>query len=246
MATPKYLDAVRGILDHYEQKQLPAIEQAAELIVTALSHGGAVFCAEIGHSNQQDFLNRAGGLAAVQGLSFNFHINDPVAECLKARPQPEPIERDLETIRVAVRVSNLRAGDVLLLGSVSGKSRHPIELALASRKKGVKIIGFTSLDYTAHVQSQHPSGKKLCDVCDVVIDNGAPFGDAAIDVPGIDTKVCPVSGAGMVIGGWLIWERVMEMMAEAGHPPSVFMSINREGGQEYYDKSRAEYNRRGY
>jgi len=246
MATPKYLDAVRGILDHYEQTQLPAVDQAADLIVTALTHGGAVFCAEIGHSNQNDFLNRAGGLAAVQAFSCNVHINDPVAECLKDRPQPEPFERDLESIRFAVRASNLRAGDVLLLGSVSGKNRHPIELALACQAKGVKVIGFTSLDYTANAQSLHPSGKKLCDVCDVVIDNGAPYGDAAIEVSGIPAKVCPVSGASMVVGGWLIWERVMEKLSEAGTPPSVFMSINREGGQEFYDKNRAEYNRRGY
>jgi len=246
MASSQYLTAVRGILDHYEQTQMPAIEQAADLIVTALTNNGAVFCAEIGHSNQNDFLNRAGGMAAVQAFHFGFHLNDPVAECLKDRPQPEPIERDLETIDFAVRVSNLRAGDVLLLGSVSGKNRHPIELTLACQAKGVKVIGFTSLDYTANVQSQHPSGKKLCDVCDVVIDNGAPFGDAAVEIPGIDTRVCPVSGASMVVGGWLIWEKVMEKMAAAGNPPSVFMSINREGGQAYYDHSRAEYNKRGY
>ncbi len=246
MSTPKYLDAVRGVLDHYEQTQLPAIDQAAALIVTALTHGGAVFCAEIGHGNHLDFLNRAGGLAAVQGFSLSCQINDPVADCLKDRPQPEPFERDLETVRYAVRASNLRAGDVLLLGSVSGKNRYPVELALSCRAKGVKVVGFTSLEYTANVQSQHPSGKKLCDVCDVVIDNGAPFGDAAIEVPGIPAKVCPVSGASMVVGGWLIWERVMEQMAEAGNPPSTFMSINREGGQEFYDNSRAEYNRRGY
>ena len=239
MASLKYLDAVRGILDHYEQTQLAAIDQAAELIVQAITNNGAVFCAEIGHSNQNDFLNRAGGLAAVQSFSFGCHVHDQLAECLKKRPQPESLERDLETTRFAVRVSNLRAGDVLMLGSVSGKNRHPVELAMACREKGVKVIGFTSLEYTANVESLHPSGKKLCDVVDVVIDNGAPYGDAAVEIPGIDTKVLPVSGASMVIG-------VMEKMAAAGNPPSVFMSLNREGGQEYYNKSREQYNSRGY
>lgn len=246
MSSLKYLDAVRGILDHYEQTQQPAIEQAADLIVHALTNNGALFCAEIGHSNQNDFLNRAGGLAAVQAFSAGCHINDQVAECLKDRPQPEAGERDLETTRFGVRVSNLRAGDVLMLGSVSGKNRHPVELALACRDKGVKVIGFTALDYTKNVTSLHPSGKKLVDVCDVIIDNGAPYGDAVVEIPGVDTKVLPISGASMVIGGWLIFERVVEKMAEAGNPPSVFMSINREGGQEYYNKSREQYNKRGY
>ena len=90
------------------------------------------------------------------------------------------------------------------------------------------------------------SGKKLFEVCDVVIDDGAPYGDAAVDMSGYDFKLLPVSGVGNIISGWMLWEKVIEKMVAAGTPPSVFKSINREDGQEYYDKSRAEYNRRGF
>ena len=241
-----YLQAVRGILDHLERTQLPAVDRAADLVIAALTHGGTVRCAGIGHSNEADFINRAGGLAAVQPFTFGFNLNDPVAEALKDRPRPEPCERDLETIRFAVHASNLRAGDVLLLGSVSGRNRAPVELARACRDRGVKVVGFTSLDYTARVTSFHPSGQKLCDVCDVVIDNGAPYGDAAVSVPGFSEKMLPVSGVAMIVAGWMLWGRVMERMAAAGNPPSVYISINREDGKEFYDRNRAEYNRRGY
>lgn len=244
--SPRYLTAVRGILDHLEATQLPAVEAAADLIVEALTHNGAVFCAEIGHSNQHDFLNRAGGLAAVHGFAFSCSLDDVVAECQADRPRPEPLNAELERIRCAVRTSNLRPGDVLLIGSVSGKSTHPVEIAIACRDMGVKVIGLTSLEYTAGVESLHPSGKKLCDVSDVVIDNGAPFGDAAVDLPGYDFKLLPVSGVSSLVTGWLIFERVIEKMVEAGTPPSVFMSLNRPGGKEYYDESKAAYNRRGY
>ena len=244
--TPRYLGAVRGILEHLEHTQLPAIEQAADLIVEALTHDGAVFCAEIGHSNQHDFLNRAGGLAAVHGFSFECSVNDLVADSQLDRPRPEPVNAELERIRCAVRTSNLRAGDVMLIGSVSGKSTYPVELAMACRDMGVKVIGLTSREYTAQIESLHPSGKKLIDVSDVVIDNGAPFGDAAVDLPGYDFKLLPVSGASSIVIGWMIWERVIEKMVEAGTPPSVFMSLNRPGGKEFYDESKATYNRRGY
>jgi len=240
-----YTTAVRGVIDHLEATQLTVIEKAASLIVASLTHNGAIFCAEIGHSNQADFINRAGGLAAVQPFSCNFNIHDPVADCLKNRPREKAVDRELETIRFAVSNSALRAGDVMLIGSVSGKNKGPVELALACRAIGVKVIGFTSMAYTMQVEAQHPSGKKLYEVADVAIDDGAPFGDAAVNLTGYDFKVLPVSGVGNIIAGWMLWETVIEKMVAAGTPPSVFMSLNRPGGQEYYDKSRAEYNRRG-
>ena len=246
MESPRYLSAIRGVIDRLEETQLTAIDTAAELIVAALTHGGAVFCSEIGHGNHQDFLNRAGGLAALQHFTFNFTVHSQVPEVLKKRPRPAPFNREAETVRFAVKASNLRAGDVLLIGSVSGKNARPIELAIACREIGVKVVGFTSLAYTAQVESQHPSGKKLFEVVDVVIDNGAPFGDGAVDIEGFDFKLLPVSGAANIIAGWVLWERLIEKMVAVGMPPSVFMSINRPGGQEYYDQSCAEFQRRGY
>lgn len=246
MTPVHYLDAVRGVLDHLQSTQLDAVERAADLVIDALTHGGAVFCSAVGHSNEADFLNRAGGLAALQRFAFTFATDDVVAESLRQRPRDGEFDRDLEAIRFAVRASQLRRGDVMVIGSVSGKNRQPVELALACRAMGVRVIGLTSLPYTARVDSLHPSGRKLCDVSDVVIDNGAPYGDAAVDIPGMDVKLLPVSGVSMTTIGWLIWGRVMEKMAADGNPPAVFMSVNGAGGQEYYDRSRAQYNRRGY
>jgi uncharacterized phosphosugar-binding protein len=244
--TSRYTAAIRGVIDHLETAQMPLIEKAADIVVESLTHGGAIFCSEIGHSNQWDFLNRAGGLAALQSFTYNININAPVADCLKDRPREVAIDRDVENIRFAIQNGNLRSGDVMLIGSVSGKNKGPIELALQCQAIGMKVIGFTAMDYTQQVKPQHPSGKKLFEVCDVAIDDGAPYGDAAVDMAGYDFKLLPVSGVGNIISGWMLWEKVIEKMVAAGTPPSVFKSINREDGQEYYDKSRAEYNRRGF
>lgn len=242
----KYLEVIRGMLDHLEKTQLPNVEKAADLVANSLANGGAVFCHDIGHGIQGDFINRAGGLAAVQQFSFGLNVRDPVANCLKDRPRQEPFERDLETVRLAIRSSNLRAGDVMMLGSVSGKNRNPVELAFVCRDMGVKVIGLTSMEYTSRVDSLHPSGKKLFEVVDVAIDIGAPYGDAGVEIPGYDFQLIPLSGIAMDAAGWMIWGRVMEKMAAEGNPPTVFMSVNREGGWEHYEKAQAEYNRRGY
>lgn len=246
MVPVAYLDAVRGVLDHLQASQLDAVDRAAELIVAALTGGGAVFCAEIGHSNQHDFLNRAGGLAALHAFTFSLTISDEVAACRRNRPRPEPVDRELEAVRCAVRTGNLRAGDVVLVGSVSGRSARPVELALACRALGVKVIAFTSAAYTARVTSAHPSGHRLIEVADVAVDIGAPYGDAAVTVPGIEVAVLPVSGAASIVAGWMVFGRVMERMAAAGDPPSVFMSLNRPEGRAWYDASEARFQERGY
>jgi len=236
-APRRYLDAVRGILTHLEQTQLPAIDQATSLIVHALTNKRAVYCAEIGHGIHGDFIGRAGGLAAVHAFLHNF---------TKDRPRPESALGEMEEIRLAVHGSNLRTGDVMLIGSVSGRNRRPVELALACREKGVRTIGLTALAYTRQVASAHPSGRKLCDVVDVVVDIGAPCGDAAVEIPGYAVKLLPVSGVANAVVGHLIFGSVMEQMAGLGQPATVFMSVNREGGSDFYHKAVEQYEARGY
>lgn len=246
MVTLEYLKTVRGVLDHLERTQLAAVDMAAGLVVDALRNGGAVFCSDIGHDNQSDFINRAGGLAAVRLFKVHLALTDAVARCRRDRPRADGGNLECEAIRVAVNGGQLRPGDVMLIGSVSGSNPRPVELALACRDLGVRVVAFTSMEYTSRVSSKHASGKRLCEVADVVLDNGAPFGDAAVRVPGIDIDVLPVSGVAMTVCGWLIWGRVMERMAAEGGPPSVFMSVNRPDGRDYTDRSRARYEERGY
>jgi uncharacterized phosphosugar-binding protein len=245
-ATHRYLDAVRGILTYLEQTEMPAIDQAADLIVHALTHQRGVYCAEIGHGIQGDFIGRAGGLAAVQAFSLSSMTKDPVASAPQDRSHPESTSRDLEEIRLAVGTSNLRAADVMLIGSVSGRNRRPVELALACHEKGVKTIGLTALAYTRQITSAHPSGRKLCDVVDAVVDIGAPYGDAAVEIPGYELKVLPVSGVASAVVGHLIFGSVMEKMAQLGTPATVLMSVNREGGADFYQKAIEQYKTRGY
>ena len=71
MIPRSYCSAVREILDHLEKTQLTAIEQATDLVISALTNGGAVFCSGVGHGNEGDFLGRAGGLAAVRRFSWH-------------------------------------------------------------------------------------------------------------------------------------------------------------------------------
>jgi len=244
-----YLAAVRALTIHFEQPaQVAAISQAADLVVHAMRHGGSLYCGEIGHGGQGDFINRAGGLVGLHAFTFNSHLHQPVPGCRKAADRAAGVDfdRTVANIRHAVACSSLRAPDVLLVSSVSGRNLSPIELTLAAKERGVKVIGFTSLAYTAKVQSLHASGKRLYEVVDVVVDNGAPYGDAAINIPGYPKKLMPLSGVGMDIAGWLIWGLAMERLAATGEPASVLISHNGAGGPEHNDAARKRYEQLGY
>ena len=89
MVAQQYLNKVRGILEHLEQTQLPALEQAAGLIVQAVTNKGLVYCSELGHGIQGDFLGRAGGLAVIQPFNYTVNVTSPVPRCYQNRPRPD-------------------------------------------------------------------------------------------------------------------------------------------------------------
>jgi uncharacterized phosphosugar-binding protein len=80
----------------------------------------------------------------------------------------------------------------------------------------------------------------------MAIDICAPYGDAGVDVPGYAVKLIPLSGVGMDVAGWMLWGRALEKMAAAGHPATVFMSINRPEGKAFYDQAVADFNKKGF
>ena len=114
-------------------------------------------------------------------------------------------------------------------------------MAIEAAKIGVKSICLTNLDYSNSVSSRHPSGKRLFEVCDYVIDNCGVSGDAAITLDGLEEKIGPTSTAvGAALITALVIESVEKMIADGILPP-VFMSANLNGGDEHNAKIFSEY-----
>ena len=103
-----------------------------------------------------------------------------------------------------------------------------------------------SLTRARTVLVARPSGRKLAEVVDVVIDNGAPYGDAAVDIAGYPHKLLPVSGVACAVIGHLVFGWAMEKLAAAGQPATVLQSVNRPGGMEDYKQTIEQYEARGY
>lgn len=242
----RYAEVARETLERVAQTQLGAIRRAGEAVARALANGGVFWLYRLGHGGEQDLLHRAGGLVAARPFGFSLEVSSRPPKARRGRPGGECVEADLEAVRLAVRASEMRGGDVLLLSSVSGRNRVPVELAREARRLGVTVVGVTSREYTAQVESAHPSGEKLCDVADIVIDNCAPFGDACIEVEGYEHKALPISGLAHLLIAWMICGEAIERMAAMGKRPHVYQSVNRPGGGEYNERAERECDRLGY
>jgi uncharacterized phosphosugar-binding protein len=183
----------------------------------------------------EEIVYRTGGLMLVNPIY-------PHGMNLFVRPLPltSRIERTVGLGATLLESVPIQAGDVLLIASTSGRNAVAIDMALAARERGVTVVGITSKAYSEGVTSRHPSGKKLADLCDIVIDNGAPYGDASVEIPGFAQKVGPLSTVtGCTIVNAIIVEVVEALVARDMTPP-VFVSANLDGGDEHNAKLLAE------
>jgi len=135
---------------------------------------------------------------------------------------------------------------VLFIGSVSGKSKNVVELAIQAREMGVTVVAITSLEYSSRLQSEHPTGKRLYEVADLTIDNHAPYGDAMLEVEGLDVKACPASGLAAACIMWAITAGIIERLLERGLVPTVYRSVNAPGGPEDVRSRQERYKELGY
>src|SRR2546428_11400176 len=96
-----------------------------------------------------------------------------------------------------------------------------MEMAEGFQRRGVKVVVIVSKQHSAASRSRHPGGKKLPDFADLVLDTGAPVGDAMVRIDGLATPVSP----GSTVGGCLVVNAIKAGVAwrvsHACQPPTV-------------------------
>jgi uncharacterized phosphosugar-binding protein len=201
-----------------------AIKDAAAVLVEAIEMEGVVHTFGSGHSAlvAQEIFCRAGGIVPVNA------ILDPSFLVSYGAMRSTNMERLPGAASISLAGHQIRSGDAAIIISNSGKNQAPVEMALRLKELGVKIIAVTSMKHSASLKSSHPSGKRLFETSDVVIDNHVTIGDAAVSVPGAKALVGPTSTImGSVIVQSIIVEAV-DILAKKGKAPAVFVSVNME------------------
>jgi len=135
--------------------------------------------------------------------------------------------------------------DAALVISSSGCNVVPVEMAEGFRQRGVKVVGMVSREHSDASTSRHPRGVKLSDLSDVVLDTGAPVGDAMVSIDGLETPVSP----GSTVGGCLlincIKAEVADRLTQAGHPPKVLTASAVVGSEKATALFEAAYDEHG-
>ena len=116
-------------------------------------------------------------------------------------------------------------------------------MAICAKERGNKVIVVTSWQHTSAEDSRHPSGKKLYELGDVVIDNCGPRGDALIETGKLE-KICSVSSiTGAFIAQTLECETVKLLQEENIEAP-IFYDESLEGAKQHNEMLRAKYHGR--
>ena len=129
--------------------------------------------------------------------------------------------------------TELHEGDVMIVSSVSGRTKAVVDLTYECINKGISVIAFTSMEYATQVDPVHESGKKLYEMATAVIDNCAPAAEAMLDVEGIEAKFAAASGIASDFLMWSITAEVVDIMLKDGYTPGILKSNNFPGGDNY-------------
>jgi uncharacterized phosphosugar-binding protein len=231
------------------QEQRAAIEQAAEWFAQTILAGRMVHLFGSGHSRilVEEMWPRYGsfpGFNPIVELSLTFHNN---VVGTNGQRQAMFLENVSGLAARILRNFGISREDCALIASSSGCNLVPIEMAEEFKRRNVKVVAIISLQHSLASRSQHPSGKKLQDFADVVLDTGAPVGDAMVRVPGLETPVAP----GSTIGGCLLVNCIKAELAarltNAGQPPKVLTAaavVGKERATALFEAAYDEHGRR--
>ncbi|MFD7277745.1 SIS domain-containing protein [Streptomyces sp. NPDC059862] len=235
----QYLDAAIGLLHRIRDEEAEPIAAAGTLLADTVAAGGRLFAFGAGHSSlaAQDIVYRAGGLALMNLLAVPGVVGVDVMPATLG----SALERVDGLATAVLDSSPLRAGDALVIISLSGRNALPVEMAMHARTLGAKVIGVTSVAYTARTTSRHTSGTYLKDHCDIVLDSKIAVGDAELT---LDTVPAPFAPASTVVTTALL-QAVMATaagtLADHGIEPPLLRSGNVDGGHDWNARVLEQY-----
>lgn len=234
----QYYQRISEILAEVFEKEATNMEKAAAVLAEANEKGHSVFGFGCNHAGliTLELFYRTGGMVTVNPIR---------APGMMLELSPPTMTSEMERIpgygKIILNNEPVKAGDVLIIHSVSGRNAVTIDMAECAREKGMTVIVVTNMNTATSVTSRHPSGKMLHDFADILLDNHGDHGDATIQLPGFDQKLASSS---TVIGAAIlnaVTARASEILWEKGITPPVFMSGNIDGGDAYNKRVISEH-----
>jgi uncharacterized phosphosugar-binding protein len=206
-------------------REAPKVMMAAVRLAQAISQGGTVYAFGAGHAQAfaMELCSRAGGLPHFLAMNLEDIRLDKRDAWLQLKDSGP--ERDPRNAVPLLEHHGVTRADCLLIASNSGRNGAIVELGLECQRRGIYTIGLTSLNHSLHVESRHPSGLRLSDVVNDVIDLHTPLGDAIIEVHGHGRTGAPSTISFIVLAQMLNFAVANELIA-LGSPVEFTVSAN--------------------
>ena len=208
------------------------LDAAVDLMTRAIEAGAVLQAFGTGHSEAfaMEIAGRAGGLIPTNKIALRDVVlrGSLAVDALGG----SSLERNPDVVAELWEISPIHPGDVFLIASNSGVNGSVVGVALMAKERDHDVIAVTSLQHTAQVRPKHPSGRRLSEIADVVIDNLAPYGDATLALPG-GVAVGSVSSITSAFIAQLLTIGVAERMNGDSQVPPLYLSANIPGGDEH-------------
>jgi uncharacterized phosphosugar-binding protein len=248
-AAGRYFDEAMVRLGVLLDGQREALDRAAGLCTDAIAADGLVHLFGCGHSRMmcEEMTPRQGcfvGWHTIVELGLTFHNAIVGPNGLR---QSLHLEKTLGYAEQILRNFAFGPKDVLIVISTSGIREVIIEMAEGAKQRGLAVIALVSRAHCDQARPAHPSGKKLLDVADVVLDNGAPVGDSLLEIAGCKNKTGPFSTVGGALVMNMLRCEVAQRLMDRGIEP-VFLPSHQFVGsrtvEEQLEYFYAQYARR--
>src|SRR5512139_2738718 len=193
MLAIEWLKNARGVMDKIEGTQLENIKKAAGIMADTIEKERWVHTFGCGHATLpiEEMYPRIGGF-----VGFHPMIELPLTFFTRITGEMG-VHQFVFLERVEGYGNEIMKGydfdrrDIMWLFSHSGINNVNIDIALESKKKGMKVIVFGSAANAKGKQTRHSCGKTIFDVADLVVDTCAPLADSCVPVKNHQDKVGP-------------------------------------------------------
>ena len=219
----EYGDKIIDVIKNAEEKNKEIIKELAVKFAENIENDKVIHTFGTGHSHMLgiELFARAGGLGNVDAML------DPDVLTSFGAQRSGAIEKTSGVSDVIYDSYNIQPGDIMIITSNSGRNAMPIEMAMRCQKEGVYVIALTNVEQSKNQTSRHPSGKRLFECADCVIDSCVPTADATLDLDGIKTG--PASSIVTMFLVNTIVSEAIKIVLSHGKRPYVFQSQNVDG-----------------
>ena len=219
----EYGEKIIEVIKKAEEVNKEAIKNLAVKFAENIENDKVIHTFGTGHSHMLgiELFARAGGLGNVDAML------DPDTLTSFGAQRSCAMEKTSGVSDVIYDSYKIEKGDIMIITSNSGRNAMPIEMAMRCQKEGIYTVAITNVSQSKGQKSRHPSGKRLFECVDLVIDSCAPEADATLNLDGIKTG--PASSIVTMFLVNTIVSEAIKIVLSHGKRPYVFQSQNVDG-----------------